>query len=397
MNDNVFLLISSLSVPSAIFAEIALKPKKYRFLIPVVFSLPSLMFSFYRIEFIISAFVCFISFTIFPKRQNTEIKNSDSDLFKIKNIFEKEKKEFEKAAENEKRFSALYVIIKTLSETFDLKTPAVLLKEKISVYLNAKEVSMFLVKENSAEKIFGEDELSSVLEYSQGFEKEDFIFSNDRFYYAFRDGQTVFFFFSVLSQENPEIIKEKLEDLSLEIFPALKRISLFARIDELSVIDGLTGVYRRGAFDEKLSFEFSRAKTFKTSLGLMILDIDHFKKINDSYGHQAGDAVLKKVAEIIRENVYETDFVARYGGEEFALIMPRAQADGALRKAEYIRKLIESEVFEAGAEKIKITVSAGIAHYPKDAQKIEELINKADSALYKAKESGRNRICEWKE
>ncbi len=398
MNENIFLVTASLSAPLSLILLSVLPGRKTAPIFTLLLmSVPSIIYS-YREPLILCAPICAAAaFFIFKSHDNDgrPAKERNLNINEARERFEKEKKEFEKTAENEKKFSSLYVIIKALSETLDLKSSASLLKEKISAYLEASELSMFLVKGDRAEKVFGEQDLKDVLEGCEGFEKADFISKGGRFYYAFRDNQAVFFFFSAESANAPEKMKEKFEDLSLEIFPALKRISLFARIDELSVIDGLTGVYRRGFFDEKLNFEFSRAKAFKTSLGLMIIDIDHFKKINDTYGHQAGDSVLKKVAAVIKENVYETDMVARYGGEEFVVIMPRAQAEGALRKAEHIRKLIESEIFEAGVEKIRITISAGIAHYPKDAETVSDLISKADTALYKAKESGRNRICQW--
>lgn len=400
MNENAFLIIACLSAAAAMVVRLILPSKKVApFFVLSILATPSLIYS-PKQPLVLCSTVCAVAaFLIFKYHENNTQaqENSNLNISEARNRFKKEKMEFEKTIEEEKRFSSLYVIIKTLSETFKLKNAASILKEKISIYLDAREVSMFLVKDDKIERLFGEHNLKDVLQECESFEKQDFVHKDGKYYYAFRDNQSVFFFFSVVCTDTPEKMKEKFEDLSLEIFPAIKRISLFAKIDELSVIDGLTGVYRRGFFDEKLNFEFSRAMVFKTSLALMILDIDHFKKINDTYGHQAGDTILKKVAAIIKDNVYETDIVARYGGEEFVVIMPRAQAEGALRKAEYIRKLIDNETFEVGVEKIKVTISAGIAHYPQDANAVSDLINKADLALYKAKEAGRNRIYQWQQ
>jgi len=136
--------------------------------------------------------------------------------------------------------------------------------------------------------------------------------------------------------------------------------------------------------------ETVRARTFKTTFGLMLLDIDHFKQLNDRYGHPFGDAVLKRVGEVLNESVYETDFVARYGGEEFVVLLPRADPAGVLRKAEVIRQAIEAQVFTLALETIRVTASIGIAHFPRDAQSPEELIAQADAAMYAAKAQGRN-------
>jgi len=177
-----------------------------------------------------------------------------------------------------------------------------------------------------------------------------------------------------------------------EVSFAVKRIQLFRQVEWLSQVDGLTGVYRRNALDEKILEEIRRAGAFKTTLGFMIVDIDHFKLVNDRYGHQFGDFVLKKVGMLLRSSVYETDFVGRYGGEEFGIVLPRADAAGVLRKAEAIRTKIEGETFSQGFETVKVTVSIGIAHFPRDGSAAGELIARADAALYRAKETGRNKV-----
>ena len=184
----------------------------------------------------------------------------------------------------------------------------------------------------------------------------------------------------------------KAQTLASDMSFAFRRVKLFQEVERLSRIDGLTGVYRRGTFDDRLREELVRAKTFKTTVGLMLLDIDHFKELNDRYGHPFGDQVLKALGELLNASVYETDFVARYGGEEFVIILPRAQPEGALRKAETIRKAIEEEKFPLAFETVRTSVSIGIAHFPRDASSVEELIAQADAAMYFAKSQGRNRV-----
>ena len=176
-----------------------------------------------------------------------------------------------------------------------------------------------------------------------------------------------------------------------EIAFAFRRLKLFQEVERLSQIDGLTGVYRRGVLDQRLKEEVVRARTFKTTFCLMLMDIDHFKKLNDTYGHPFGDQVLRRVGELLKQSVYETDFVARYGGEEFAILLPRADAAGVLRKAEAVRQAIEKEVYQLALETIRVTMSIGIAHFPRDGNSPEDVIHQADQALYSAKETGRNR------
>jgi diguanylate cyclase (GGDEF)-like protein len=191
---------------------------------------------------------------------------------------------------------------------------------------------------------------------------------------------------------DPQSWLAKTQAFASELTVAFKRVKLFQEVERLSEIDGLTGVRRRGAFDRRVADETVRARTFKTTFGLLLLDIDHFKSLNDRYGHPFGDQVLKRIGAVLNASVYETDFVARYGGEEFVVLMPRAEPVGVRRKAEAIRAAIEAESFAAGFEPVKVTVSIGLAHFPRDAATPEELVARADAAMYAAKSGGRNRV-----
>ncbi|OVE78180.1 hypothetical protein BVX98_01205 [bacterium F11] len=179
-----------------------------------------------------------------------------------------------------------------------------------------------------------------------------------------------------------------------ELGMALDKALLFAQMEKQSRTDGLTGVLRRQVFMDRLEEEFKRASVFHTPFSLMMVDIDHFKAVNDAHGHGAGDEVLRKLGDILKSSVYETDIVGRYGGEEFILLMPKAQRDGVLRKAEAIRQRIQRESILFGFTQIKITVSIGVAHFPTSARSSPDLIGCADRMLYQAKETGRNRVCE---
>lgn len=188
-----------------------------------------------------------------------------------------------------------------------------------------------------------------------------------------------------------EILRESL-DLAEGLAMGLQKARLFSSIEKLSRIDGLTGVYRRQFFNDRLENEIRRAKTFRTAFSVLIVDLDHFKNINDTYGHQAGDEVLKRVGALFKESVYETDFVARYGGEEFVILFPQADPTGVIRKAEALRQRISEQEFTFGFNKIRVTASMGISHFPLEGQDSATLLQRADQRLYQAKDGGRNRV-----
>jgi diguanylate cyclase (GGDEF)-like protein len=171
---------------------------------------------------------------------------------------------------------------------------------------------------------------------------------------------------------------------------------LHAEIETLATTDGLTGLYNHRRFQEKLSEEFKRLSRYSSPVSLILSDIDYFKKVNDTYGHPVGDLVLKGVSEIIREEIRDMDVPARYGGEEFAVILPGTDAEGVKNIAERLRKAVMDKTFFADDKSLKVTMSLGIATAPVDAKSKEELIEKADQALYNAKHSGRNRSVLWR-
>jgi len=160
-----------------------------------------------------------------------------------------------------------------------------------------------------------------------------------------------------------------------------------------SITDRLTGLNNYAHFMDELKKEEARATRKGSSFALVIFDLDHFKKVNDTYGHEKGNLLLKGVAGILKESARRMDTVARYGGEEFVLLMP--DSNGAEKEvAERIRKKIESAEFPGiGAGPLKITISGGICTYPRDAQSMNELLDKADKGLYAAKTCGRNKTC----
>jgi diguanylate cyclase (GGDEF)-like protein len=165
------------------------------------------------------------------------------------------------------------------------------------------------------------------------------------------------------------------------------------RLEELSSRDGLTGLYNRREFEDRLREETQRARRYGKSLSVIILDIDHFKNVNDRYGHQAGDETLIAVADLIRLSARPMDAVCRYGGEELAVILPETDASGAGILAERIRASVaESLTITPQGVEIQVTVSIGFAAFPQDGDTGPGLVKAADEALYAAKQEGRNLV-----
>lgn len=164
-------------------------------------------------------------------------------------------------------------------------------------------------------------------------------------------------------------------------------------LEKMVITDDLTRLYNHKYFVRRLGEEFKRAKRYRGSLSCMMIDLDNFKRINDTYGHQAGDKVLKDVARVLKKCVRETDVIARYGGEEFAVILPHGVREDALRLAERIRGSVRNFKFDCVQDGEMITVSIGVTTYPHpEITDIDDLVRKADRALYKAKEGGKDQV-----
>ena len=191
--------------------------------------------------------------------------------------------------------------------------------------------------------------------------------------------------------EHAESFSILAEQLALE----LKKISLYEKIQELAITDGLTGIYVRRHFIERLNEEVARSKRHKLKLSLLMIDLDHFKQCNDTYGHLVGDIVLKEISKIMKEYVRQVDLIGRYGGEEFVIALPDTDKNSAVNVADRIRMSVEKHKFRAYDETISMTISIGVATFPETGEDVAMLIDRADQALYKAKEAGRNKVVLW--
>ncbi len=180
--------------------------------------------------------------------------------------------------------------------------------------------------------------------------------------------------------------REKLSDANKALLETNKELH------QLSITDGLTGLLNRKHILDLLDREISRSRRYEHPVSVLMLDIDYFKKVNDTYGHQTGDTVMRRLAELFCDALREIDLVGRYGGEEFLILLPDSDAQSGVRTAERIRKMVQNQKIETSGEIVSITVCIGVSSYPQYGQDADAVICAADAALYQAKSNGRNQV-----
>ena len=195
------------------------------------------------------------------------------------------------------------------------------------------------------------------------------------------------------SRQNIDYASFRYFDIMIsELLAIFKMKYQYTEKEFMSVLDGLTGLYNRRQFEIGLEQEYNRTKRHPSDFSLAILDIDFFKKVNDTYGHQYGDYVLKTVADLMKNSFRKTDLLYRYGGEELIMIMPETNIEGAIIPVQRLRRSVEDYDFNYNGVKAKVTVSIGLTMNYSKFNSPAELLKSADEALYNAKESGRNRV-----
>lgn len=185
---------------------------------------------------------------------------------------------------------------------------------------------------------------------------------------------------------------EALSILARQLETPIDRSFLYDEATRLSLTDGLTGLSNRRHFDLRLEAELSRAVRFSETFTVVLTDVDRYKPVNDTYGHQAGDTVLVELAGRLAASVREVDLVARFGGDEFALLLPKTGLAGALRLGDKMRTAVASQPFRFDGESVNLTLSAGVAAYPEHGSSGKDLVAAADAALYRAKREGGDRV-----
>lgn len=202
--------------------------------------------------------------------------------------------------------------------------------------------------------------------------------------------------FAVLTLVGVETNEDPLFFVLIERFLSeLERVRLYESVQKLAITDGLTGVFMRHHLTERMEGEMDRSRRFGLKLSFLMIDIDFFKHFNDEYGHLVGDRVLRQVAQTIKRNIREVDFVGRYGGEEFGVGLIETDEGTAFLVAERIRRSIHDKAFKVYDESLKVNVSIGCATLSGAISNVSALVEAADEALYQAKRLGRNRVCRW--
>jgi diguanylate cyclase (GGDEF)-like protein len=183
-----------------------------------------------------------------------------------------------------------------------------------------------------------------------------------------------------------------LGQVANQSYIVMENSRLFDRVRSLSIRDGVTGLFNHRHLMELVQLEFERVGRYQDRFSLLMIDIDHFKRVNDEHGHPAGDAVLRELGAVLKDCLRTVDVVARYGGEEFVVILPHTNHEEAVQTAERVRARVGSHVFKTQGKELQITVSVGVASCPgAGADTAEAVIREADKALYRAKNAGRDR------
>lgn len=301
----------------------------------------------------------------------------------------------------------LYTMVNRLSKTIDLEELKHIVADILADTLGADEVDLILPKDNRGYRVFtmlaGKDKITRkkvnrddpmllVINdwLNSGFDRENISKDGKQVYMPIAKGDTRLALISVRKVDgtfDPQRLR-LIRAISGHISIAFEN----ARLYHIAITDELTHLYTPRHFRYCINREFSYFEKYGEKITLLMLDIDDFKKINDTYGHTVGDSVLKGVAQCILSSIRDNDLAFRYGGEEFTVFLPSTDASGGRIVAERTRENIETSVFEKGTHNLKVTISIGVSTCPDNAHTAKDLILTADRALYKAKETGKNKV-----
>jgi diguanylate cyclase (GGDEF)-like protein len=184
---------------------------------------------------------------------------------------------------------------------------------------------------------------------------------------------------------------QPLESVADICATAIQNAHYVERVKQLAYLDGLTGIFNRRYFELRIAEEIERARRFGMGMGVIMIDLDQFKRLNDEFGHLLGDEVLRQVSSLFHQQLRKIDVVCRYGGEEFAILLSQTSPQHSMAVAEKLSRMVETWQFPGVAR--PVTISAGTANYPDHGTTRDELVKAADAGLYAAKQSGRNRVC----
>ncbi len=373
--------------------------------------------------------------TTYRRRWRGLMKSEAAKSREVKNELEGLQQKFQQRLDSlhhlEKQVSSLlelFEIARDFSECLSFEAMADLLFKKVLPILPFKEMKLILITKTKNEVLYArqfvitpEGPQETTPEFSRDLQErfDQVVSSKQMLKMAAADpvraGETWIFPLVIEGEVNALIVVEpqneedlvKFEVLVAHLVLQVKKIRLYETVKELSILDGLTGVYVRRHFLERFNDELKRSIKYKLPLTVLMLDIDHFKRYNDDFGHLVGDATLKEVASLLRENLRKVDIIARYGGEEFIMVLPETGSEGALEVSERIRSSVAHHRLKVYDVETQVTVSIGISVFSADipVSKRDEyfddlafdLIRHADKALYCAKEEGRNRVVRYQD
>lgn len=300
---------------------------------------------------------------------------------------------------------AMKNIAKIIESQYELSYIIPLIGEMIDRFVSSHLIYIFLHNEKQGFQLLWpnachEKHIGEMLKHIN--KNSEFIISEDKHTGIFPLIQEKKLIGAIVAYSNIDVLSNNdiqyLQQLSNQSSITIQRASVYGEILKHATLDALTGLNNRRQFDVRLGQEVSTAKRKKTPLCCIMIDVDYFKKVNDTYGHIAGDCILKQVGKIIPKELREYDIAARYGGEEFSILLPFTSIQEAFAVAQRLRKAIEetemdiSEARVPNTKTIKVTASFGVSEYVETIKDPKELYKMADSALYEAKERGRNRV-----
>jgi len=302
--------------------------------------------------------VSVLIFKISKRAQTKEVKGLEEVHYHLLDEVKKAESEVVKLEEKIREVFFVYEVTRDFSLHLDKNVLLDIFRDKLKYFGSVGDV------------LISDVERDGYLNYELGTDKDKFI---------------------SIKTSSPKV-GEYISILLRQFRLCMERIQLYEKMQYLSIYDFLTQIPNRRHFMTRFYDEFDRSRKFKLSFSLLMGDIDYFKKVNDTYGHIVGDAVLGEISRILMDSVREIDFVARYGGEEFAILLPETDKGGAILVGERIVRGIASQSLKVFDERLNVTISIGVATYPENTFHSDILIETADKALYKAKQEGRNRV-----
>ena len=390
-----------------------------------------LYYNVYIVLFGISAIVgyrIFLNLMLTRNRYLANLEVRDVDKNTLSSGINQKLKDIDAAKNRVQRYSALKDITEDLSSTLDLeKIAALIVKMALTIIGRSDRALLFLIDESKQElELFASRQAAGLspikakkgeifdrwavkqrkslivedLDNDFRFSAEALSASQDRDFKSIigvpvMSERKVTGVLRMDSREKDAYTQDDLRLLNIISDLAavcIENSKLYQKTNELAIRDGLTGLYVQKYFKEKLDTEVKRTISGKKKFSVLMIDLDFFKDCNDKYGHTAGDILLVKIAEVLKNSAGEAHIVSRYGGEEFAILLSELNRKEAIKIAETIRGNVEKTVFTLRRHTVNMTISIGISSFPDDGYLAEALLKKADENLYKAKQNGRNRI-----